>query len=492
MGQISALWTQTQRSIIPAYNDHVIMLVNENFFSVYGQVLYNGGWHFPSNVKYILRVRCESGGAGNEVTLKKSTSFESNFIAYFNVESVIQDFVKTDIDEYYNTTGHDASDINSIHMITNYHKNKANLRKFTFDVAVEYVVEGQKITIGYFAMPDNDNNVKYYNQSYYFWNAVSDHLDGETFSNILDYSTTGTNRYTLTEFPTDSSLSDDTLRQKIQKTQHHTIGFFNGGHRDHSTDTYALADLSSIYIKLYNANGSLVETASITNNTTNGGWEPVANQFFKTSPDGTRGQHGLLYFGCGPKNLTQAGHLTASNIETGGFYTVEFFDGSSQQAYRPLMFDIIEEDCKGYETIRLAWVNQLGTWDYYNFTKLSTQTFTSNRKTYRQNYGHETNSTSDGWGYKTFNGGLQVFNNTVTQRIECNTDFITEEEAKFLKSCFTSPVVQWATINERGSYRFMPVVVREKDYIVRSNANDKLIQYVLELEVGHNYRVQRT
>ena len=487
VSRIVALWTQTQRAIIPAYHDHVIQVRNDGFFNAYGQVFINGSLVFPTDIKYVIEIDCEGGTAGS-VILKKTTSFEEDFIAYFHVESVIQDFLETDNEEFYLGNTHQASSINSIHLIQNFSKNKANLRRFTFLVRCEFVVDNVTYSTQNFTMPDNLGANRYYNQDYYFWNAVADKLDGETFQHITDYYQTDSSSKTLTTFPTGTGAPT----QKIQKTQHHTVGFFCGGHQDHSTDSFQLADMSSVKVTLFNASGVQVEQNTLLNSDANGGAAPVANQFFSTSGNATRGQNGLLYLGTGTANLAGAGAITSSNMEIGGTYKVEFLqsDGTTQ-AYEPLTFEITDDDCKGFETIRLAWLNTLGTWDYFNFSKLSTQTYTSKRATYKQNYGHETNNTFDGWGANTHLGGQQVFNNTVKQTIEANTDFITEEEAAFLKGCFTSPKVQWQTLNSRSQFKFVPVVVKEKDYVVRTSANDKLIQYVIELEVGHDYRVQR-
>jgi len=484
-GTIRISWTQTQRSIVPAYNDHVIMAHSNNFFNVYGQVLHNGSYVFPTDVKYILRCTCAGGTAG-QVILKKSTSFATDFKAYFNVEEFVQDLVETDIESY--TLDNQQQVPTPIHYIEKYNENVANLRRFNFEVAVEYRVSGTLVTTSYFAQPAL---TPMYAQEVYFWNGVNKKINGEEFR-ITDYYTTGTSKNTLTDFPTNTLATvDDAIRQKIGKNHYHTIAFFNGGHRDHANATYKLADMGRVRIKLYNSGGSLVENNTIINNTANGGSFPVANQTFGS---GTfeDAETGLLYFGCGLQNLKDSGDLTPSNIEVGGYYTVEFEDSTGQGAYKPLIFDITDDDCRGYENIRLAWLNQLGTWDYYNFSKLSQKTFTSNRKTYRQNHGKVIDDINNGHDIQSYQGGNKVFNNTVKQTIEVNTDFITEEEALFLKGCFTSPLVQWLTTDIRGTSKVMPVVVNEKDYVVRTRANDKLIQYVLELEVGHDYRVQRT
>ena len=38
---------------------------------------------------------------------------------------------------------------------------------------------------------------------------------------------------------------------------------------------------------------------------------------------------------------------------------------------------------------------------------------------------------------------------------------------------------------------FEPVVISETQYVKQTTANDKLIQYIISIEKGHNTRVQR-
>ena len=193
----------------------------------------------------------------------------------------------------------------------------------------------------------------------------------------------------------------------------------------------------------------------------------------------------------GPQNLIDAELFDADDFPVGGSYKVEFREADTTVAYKQLEFEITDADCKGFETIRLAWVNSLGAWDYYNFTKRSTRVTTSKRKNFRQNYGYNQDSGSDGYDYGTYQGGLQTFNNTVAQTIEANTGYITEEEAAVLESLYTSSLVQMynADLGTEGDWE--PVIITEKEYVKQTTANDLLKQYVIEIQYSHNKRVQR-
>ena len=162
------------------------------------------------------------------------------------------------------------------------------------------------------------------------------------------------------------------------------------------------------------------------------------------------------------------------------------------QTYR---FDIQKSDCKGFETIRLAFLNSLGVYDYYNFTKKSIRKTQIQKTAIKQNYGttprQATTSAGDLFNYDyytqgTYDGGTRAFNVNAVETIEANTDFVTESEAEILEELFLSADVYMQT-----GTTFEPVVVNETEYIKQTSANDMLKQYILTIEKGHNTRVQR-
>ena len=61
-----------------------------------------------------------------------------------------------------------------------------------------------------------------------------------------------------------------------------------------------------------------------------------------------------------------------------------------------------------------------------------------------------------------------------------------EADALALQELFTSPVCY---IQRDG--QFEPCVVTEKDYTIQTTDNDKLKQYVVKIQLGHEQRVQR-
>ena len=172
------------------------------------------------------------------------------------------------------------------------------------------------------------------------------------------------------------------------------------------------------------------------------------------------------------------------------YYTIHTIDNSANQKSEKITIQLTDEDCKGLETIRLAYVNTLGTWDYFNFYKKSTRKSEIKRSYYRSNYGDYSGATtSQGYTQSSVEGGKRSFATNVEEVIEANTDFLTEVEVGFMKELFTSPQV-YMQVGSTTGVQFVPVCVEEKEYIKQTTANDMLKQYIIEVRKGHKTRVQ--
>ena len=202
--------------------------------------------------------------------------------------------------------------------------------------------------------------------------------------------------------------------------------------------------------------------------------------------DSTNVEKGLLYFGCGPQNIANSGlNINAFDLTT-KYYHIQALSTLGSATSKQYMFEIVEDDCAGYETIRLAFLNSLGVYDYYNFTKKSTKSTAIKRSPFKQRYGTVSNDDAFFYSQGTYEGGTRTFNVNAVQTIECNTDFINAQDCEILEELFISPNVFMQDGND-----FVPVVILDTEYITQTDANDKLKQYILTIEKSHNTRVQR-
>ena len=176
------------------------------------------------------------------------------------------------------------------------------------------------------------------------------------------------------------------------------------------------------------------------------------------------------------------------------YYTFQAFDDDSNAISELYTVRLISEDCKGYEGIRLAWLNKFGVYDYYTFIKKSIRSLTSKRNNYTQHSGT--------WNDTSFNmaghlGGQRSYNVSSKEQITINTDYITEEEGIFLESLVMSPEVYIINQNEVSDSTGLvnkyvePVLLTNNSIQRKTRANDRLINHTFTIEKSKTTNTQR-
>ena len=208
-------------------------------------------------------------------------------------------------------------------------------------------------------------------------------------------------------------------------------------------------------------------------------------------------QYHLGYLGCYPANLrgwssTFQALVTAGTIQ-GGYYTIQAFSSVPDAASKLYTINVNCPDLRNYESIRLAWLNQWGAWDYYTFTKKSTRSLSAQGSTYTQLEGTWNESTFKLNGYR---GGKKAFRVNATEKIKMNTDFVNESESEWFEELINSPEVYlldgfqtdsaFALLNTYVT----PVRLTTSSYTRKTIANDKLMQYTFEVEKSKTLRTQ--
>ena len=125
----------------------------------------------------------------------------------------------------------------------------------------------------------------------------------------------------------------------------------------------------------------------------------------------------------------------------------------------------------------------------------STKSLTTNRTTYTQMSGTWNDKTYRIDGYK---GGRKNFRVNSTERISVNTDFVTEADAVWFEELISSPEVYILNgyQDETPPYDTItnkyvePVLITSSNYVRKTIANDKLIQYTFEMERNKTQKTQ--
>ena len=285
----------------------------------------------------------------------------------------------------------------------------------------------------------------------------------------------------------DKFLTYSPTKQYIRQDDFHTMAFFNN--LTISNSGYAIAPSTShqVVIKIFISffyNGVNVANINSNNTITTGGY----NQSVADS-----NTH-IVYVGVGPANF--AGAPFAGSVPANwDYYTIVAFDAIGEEMSKTYEFHQQYDDCKGYETIRLTWLNKWGTWDYYNFTKKSIRTINKKPLTYHNLEGTWNEGMYNLYGHK---GGKKVLNNVANEEITVNSDWLTDEESIWLEQLFTSSDVFILNKNDlndltQGYVRkyLEPVLVKSTTNIRKTKANDKMVQYSIDLEKSKVKRTHR-
>ena len=203
----------------------------------------------------------------------------------------------------------------------------------------------------------------------------------------------------------------------------------------------------------------------------------------------------LAYFGAFPANLKNWSAAFIDAVSLGlTHYTVTAIGSGPHQVYsQSYTINIICPNERGYEGIRLTWLNQWGTWDYYTFNMKSTKSIQTKRTSYTQLGGTWNDSAFKISGYK---GGKKNFRVNSTEKIKLNTDFVSEAEGVWFEELINSPEVYvlegYQTDPSFSSYNtyVQPATIINSSYIRKTKANDRLMQYTIEIEKSKMKRTQ--
>jgi len=383
----------------------------------------------------------------------------------------------------YKTVGYTDTTPHPIHLIDKYSNNDNVAIYFRIIFNIEFYTDS--------ALTIFSTGKKVSSENYLAYNGVlqSDNVINQSGADY-GYNLNSTD-LVLNDFGTTLGkfLSNAPITQEARLSDYGTLSFFNFLNISENsfqvgTDNATINMVNYITITLYNSAG--VQLGSIINvNTT------IANGSFNNNNQFSNTR--LMFFGAFPANLDGWSADWDTHKANVSYYTIQAFDDEDEAISQLYRINIISDDCKGFESIRLTWLNPHGTWDYYTFTKKSVRQLTTNKTTYTQLGGTWNESTFKINGYK---GGQKNFRVNTKEMIRINTDYLVDADAIWFEDLINSPEVYilngYSNSDTFGMVNkyVEPVRVMTSSYTRKSKANDKLIQYTFELEKTKIKRTQ--
>ena len=395
-------------------------------------------------------------------------------VGIFDFKQVVENYVSADNMAYdfseYKSVSTTDNTPHPIHLIDKYSRNKKAARWLTIQFKTQYT----DATSGDVVTP----------QALF---AVS--VDYQLFNGYLKYSdilTMGTGS-TANDFGFDLgnfnlSSGTDRFLTNAPKIQYANL-------EDYGTLAFLAPDDNLSYIKLIYKNSSNVQIG--TENVNRLGANGAYNGTYSS-----RIYQQLMYFGCFPANLqnwsTTFNALVSAGTIQGGSIVVQAFS-NSQAISKEYTININCANLKGYESIRLCWLNQWGVWDYYTFIQKSVRSISTKGSTYEQLAGTWNEAV---YRVDSYKGGKKAFRVNATEKITMNTDFVSESENDMFEELINSPEVYILEgYQTDGSFSALnqyvkPVRLTTSSFTKKTVANDKLIQYTFEVEKSKTLRTQ--
>jgi len=322
--------------------------------------------------------------------------------------------------------------------------------------------------------------------SYNYW------VDGTWDPNLGSYNWYTSSYYKPQTTPSSATFNYNVALTDANRTQSCQIGDYMSvsllnGNLDGSTTV--AQDIYSYKIDVFsngtNVYSDYVVNIAATSSYEQGGPRVLASQLWSTVaavPTGSNVVNKqtqetlLIHVGIGPQNITDQGVYYDFTTQPWDYYTITFLSQDSPNTSNNNgvwdKFTIVKQQSNcGYDTKRLMWINNLGVWDYYNFTLASTNTYELEKSTYKKNFvDYSTDTTAT---YDIRRRGTSVFDTQIRQVETVNSNWLTQEEADWLEQMFYSPNVY---IQEGRS--IIPIWIDTTDVITKSNPrSQKLFTY---------------
>ena len=433
------------------------------------------------NVKYIAEVHIETDTINLASSIKVGafkTTPNNTGAGMYDFRPIVESFVNADNLAPSTSEFKNASYSNlPVHIIDKYSLNENTVRY----LKIRFKVEGAATEGGAVSVIDTEDSAQYTLFNGYL--KRTDILDLVT--NDFGYDTS---RFYLNPRIVGGEILGNWLTN-APTTQYANLSDY-GTLSMYSADLGVVGvptDLYRITTTYYDSSGTQIGFEYIDNSDANGGFTTY----------GTTTNKQVMHLGCFPANLRNWSPTFTSLVTTGtikgGHYTIRANNSSGNALLDIVTININCPTLKGYEPIRLAWLNQWGAWDYYTFTMKSAKTTSTKGSTYQQIEGTWNESTYQVNGFK---GGKKAFRVNATEKISMNTDFVSESESEWFEDLINSPEVyildgyQSQAANPALNQYATPVRLTTSSYTKKTVANDKLMQYTFEVEKSKTLRTQ--
>lgn len=170
---------------------------------------------------------------------------------------------------------------------------------------------------------------------------------------------------------------------------------------------------------------------------------------------------------------------------------------------QPITINVIPYCELLYPRVRVSWLNEWASRDYYNFTEFAEKTITTEQEQYSQyqvNWSSnvpvpQLNSSYPPFSTLPTQGGDKVFNKTATTSWQVSTDWLTQSQVDLLEGLQRSPqVIAYIYDGNNSIQNFFPYSCKVKNtsYANKLVKQNKLTQVTFDLDLNSTQALQNT
>jgi hypothetical protein len=249
--------------------------------------------------------------------------------------------------------------------------------------------------------------------------------------------------------------------KKIYANQPETINFlcFPGGYL-----------INQLQIKFYDAGGAFLSQTDIS---------------FTSIASSSVGYFGMQV---GLSNLIGTEFLP-STVPGAKYYTVAMENTTDSQWWpsAEARYEIVERDCT-YDNVRICWLNKMGGYDYFNFSKERSKTINVARKEWEKQLD---------WNYNYTTGARQanVYNTDASEVFTANTDWLNDVEYFMLQDLFTSPDVfvleetPWSGTTP-ATVKKIPIIITDSSFKEKTQRREQVFNLTISYKPSYKLNIQ--
>lgn len=350
-------------------------------------------------------------------------------------------------------------------------------KRFQVRFGEEYASSISGAAITYTGYGPSGNPAVTASQYYYIANGLVDPYDkvNWNFPSASYYTASAVS--TTTTFSLQHALTNAPYTQSIQDGEYATISLING---NFTNSTSSAQDIYLVDVRVYDSAGSEIDQFDLNNIISNGGGPRTAltQVWSNVAANQTAGTQ-LITVGIGPQNLADDGNTLPTDW---AYYTVQALGQQASNTVNPsgsyASFRFNKEGAQcGYDGVRFAWKNEFGVWDYYTFTLENSKSTSIERESYTQTF-VDYATPNETVSYNRERRGIKQFYNKLTQTQTANSNWLSQDEADWLKELFYSTNVYQQIGND-----FFPIAITSAELVEKTNPRtQKTFQYLIEFQ----------